>query len=173
MDRPGNICYNGDFAGISLYSNQAPIADCVVSGNVVGDIGGRGIQIYTTPALRTRGIVVSNNRISACYDPGILITGERFRGQGNLIENTAVGISVGNISDPFLPASHIVIRGNTLRGLPSGFPAIVIAPSAVDYVVADNDVSSADIGIRDVSQRGIIEGNRFSDVAQELELPNE
>jgi hypothetical protein len=169
----GNICYNGDFAGISLYSNQAPIADCVVSGNVVGDIGGRGIQIYTTPALRTRGIVVSNNRISACYDPGILITGEHVVAQGNLIENTAVGISVGNIADPFLPASHVVIRGNTFRRMPAGFPAIVLAPAAVDYVVADNDVSAADIGIRDLSERGVIEGNRFADVALEIELPNE
>lgn len=169
----GNICYNGDFAGISLYSNQAPIADCVVSGNVVSDIGGRGIQIYTTPILATHGIVVSNNRISNCYDPGILITGEHVVAQGNLIENTAAGISVGNIFDPFLPASHIVVRGNTFRGMPSGFPAIVIAPAAVDYVVVDNDVSAADIGIRDLSERGVIEGNRFSDVDLELELPND
>lgn len=169
----GNIVYDADFAGISLYSNQAPIADCVVSGNVVGDIGGRGIQIYTTPALRTRGVVVSNNRIRDCFGPGILITGEHIIAQGNQVENTGIGISVGDTTEPFLPTWDVVIRANSLRSTHSGWPAIQVAASAVDYLVTENDVAVADIGIRDESGRGTIDGNHFSEVDLDLDFPNQ
>ncbi len=169
----GNICRDGDYAGISLYSNQAPIEDCLVTGNVISDIGGRGIQIYSTTTMMTRGIVISNNRITTCYEPAIVLTGEHLIAQGNLIENSAIGISLGDVNAPFLPTTDVVVRANTLSGFPSGFPAIVIAPAANRCTIADNDISQADIGIRDLSGRTTVAGNRFSNVGLEIDTPAE
>lgn len=169
----GNICQNADFAGISLYSNQASIEDCLVTGNVVDNIGGRGIQIYSTVTMPTRGVVVSNNRITRCWDPGILLAGEHLTAQGNLIENTAIGISLGDVNAPFLQTTDVVVRGNTLSNFASDLPAILVAPSADKCTAADNDISAAKVGIRDLSGRTIIQGNRFTDVDLEIDDPTD
>ncbi len=167
----GNICEEGDYAGISLYANQAEIRDSVVTGNIVTRMGGRGIQIYSTPEVPLSGVLVSNNRIRDCYDRGLLLVGQHIVASGNLIENTAIGIAVGDPDAPLVKVEDVVVRGNFLRSIAANLPAIYVGATARGTAVVDNDVTAAAVGIRDLSGVARIEGNRFLGVLLDLDSP--
>lgn len=167
----GNLCEQGDFAGISLYANQAPVADSVISGNIVSKIGGSGIQVTSIQTLESRGVLISNNRISECYGAGILLAGDHHTAQGNLIENTSTGVQLGHPDETTLAARYLIVRGNSINTIPAGLPAILLGPSVTGAAIVNNDIVGATLGIRDLSAGATLEGNRFQDVELELEIP--
>lgn len=165
----GNVCQDADYAGISVYANQASSADSVISGNVVSGVGGRGIQVFTLDTLESRGVLVSGNRIVETYGPGILLAGDHHTAQGNLVENTSIGIALGDPTGLQQTARFLIARGNTILSVPSGLPAIAIAPWARGTSVSDNDIVDASLGVQNLSPDAFVEGNRFRNVAVEVE----
>ncbi len=145
----GNTCRDGDFAGISLYSTQAPITDSVVSDNVVADMSYRGIQIVSDRAWPTTGIVVANNRVSRCGDRGLLLAANNVSAQGNLVEEVGVaGIAVGDSWLPEVDVRDVAVRNNVIRQVAGGAPAILVLAHPTGTIISGNDLSDAAVGIR-------------------------
>jgi len=81
--------------GIAVNSGWADIRDCVIRGNIVRNIGGRGIQLARLRSNTVESCVVSGNHVQACSDRGIIVSGTRHLITGNLSHsNHGSGIEV-------------------------------------------------------------------------------
>lgn len=141
-----NTCSDGDYSGLSLYASQAPLNDCVVAGNRITDMGGRGIQILATQDFSARGFEIADNHIENCWDRGLFVAADEVR----VLNNTITGASVAGISvgAPTFVTGSIWIQENTVREMRSGTPAIDIVDPSARVSLLRNVIADAEIGIR-------------------------
>jgi hypothetical protein len=81
--------------GIGLTSGHTDIRGCSVSGNIVRNISGRGIQLAAVASNKVEACIVSANQVQQCGDRGIIISGSKHLVSGNLSQgNLGAGIEV-------------------------------------------------------------------------------
>jgi hypothetical protein len=140
------------FVGIFLSSGMADVRDSAVTGNIVANVGGRGIQVFQQQFL-CEHVIVARNQVRATGHNGIWISGTGHIVSGNIIrsgnragvevssnsrnlnlmgntcaENAAEGIRV------LVGAKDVMIQGNVLLQNSGGS----ILDDGTDTVMANN-----------------------------------
>jgi hypothetical protein len=86
------------FVGIFLSSGMADVRDSAVIGNIVANVGGRGIQVFQQQIL-CENVIVANNQVRATGDRGIWISGAGHIVSGNIVRLAkSAGIEVSSNS---------------------------------------------------------------------------
>jgi hypothetical protein len=81
--------------GIGVNSGWADIRDCAIRGNIIRNIGGRGIQLARVYSRALESCIVSANHVQKCGDRGIIVSGTRNLVSGNICQsNRGTGIEV-------------------------------------------------------------------------------
>jgi hypothetical protein len=114
------------FVGIFFCSGMADVRDSVVIGNIVANVGGRGIQVFQQ-RFKCENVIVANNQVGATGDRGIWISGAGHVVSGNIVQSGAhAGIEVASNS------MNMNLLGNTCaRNAGEGIRIVVGARDVV------------------------------------------